>query len=286
MPKNRDKRRTPRESHPNVRSSSPESNDRRTPLFRETQHWVRQEHEKLRRSKVDPWLFFNSRGLQVTDFYEEQIAYSGLAFEGSPQEKFWGGFIQPFLEDLGVRAVERAAERSERLGVSVKDALRETEALLNQAIWLIFSRMAEIDRRLRGKGYPHRVPQRDIAEEVRLSQVFVREIVTERIALFPDQETALAVGDRDAAEAQQDDRGAAPEVGTPDWRKELGRKAADARHSQPGGSREKSARIREIWASGRYSSRDICAEEECAGLGMSFSAARKALTNMPDPESG
>ena len=59
--------------------------------------------------------------------------------------------------------------------------------------------------------------------------------------------------------------------------------AANARHSKPGGSRDKQQKIREIWASGHYSSRDICAEEECAGLGMSFSAARKALRGTPDP---
>ena len=59
--------------------------------------------------------------------------------------------------------------------------------------------------------------------------------------------------------------------------------AADALHNQVGGSREKQEIIRNIWAGGKYSARDICAEQECAGLGMSFSAARKALRNTPDP---
>ena len=63
----------------------------------------------------------------------------------------------------------------------------------------------------------------------------------------------------------------------------LGKKAADARHDKPGGSRSMRAAIRETWASGKYSSRDICAEEECGALGVSFSAARKALRNTADP---
>ena len=58
--------------------------------------------------------------------------------------------------------------------------------------------------------------------------------------------------------------------------------AANARHSQPGGSREKQEAIRAIWQSGKYASRDECAEQECAHLGMSFSAARKALRNVPN----
>lgn len=45
---------------------------------------------------------------------------------------------------------------------------------------------------------------------------------------------------------------------------------------------EKRNIIREIWGAGKYSSRDICAEQECASLGMSFSTARKALRNTPD----
>jgi len=61
------------------------------------------------------------------------------------------------------------------------------------------------------------------------------------------------------------------------------RAAADARHSQPGGARERQRAIREIWASGKYTSRDLCAEEEGRALGMSFSAARKALRNTPNP---
>ncbi len=71
------------------------------------------------------------------------------------------------------------------------------------------------------------------------------------------------------------------DVGSPEWRKENARAAANARHSLPGGSREKQQKIREIWNSGKYTSRDLCAEQECAALDMSFSVARKALKNHP-----
>jgi len=73
------------------------------------------------------------------------------------------------------------------------------------------------------------------------------------------------------------------EIGSPEWRRQTARKAADVRHDLPGGSRDKHQQIRDIWATGKYSSRDICAEEECAALDMSFSTARKALRNTPKP---
>ncbi len=63
-------------------------------------------------------------------------------------------------------------------------------------------------------------------------------------------------------------------------RSKIGSKAVNSRHDKPGGSRDKRRQIREIWATGKYSTKDICAEEEYAGLGYkSFGAARKALSD-------
>lgn len=62
------------------------------------------------------------------------------------------------------------------------------------------------------------------------------------------------------------------------------RSAADGLHNKPGGSREKADQIRNLWASGKYSSRAICAEEECAAIGLSFDTARRHLRGTPDPD--
>lgn len=64
---------------------------------------------------------------------------------------------------------------------------------------------------------------------------------------------------------------------------ERGKAASNARHDKPNGTREKRLAIQGAWASGKYESRDLCAEQECAHLDMSFSSARKALRNTPDP---
>lgn len=72
-------------------------------------------------------------------------------------------------------------------------------------------------------------------------------------------------------------------VGRDTQRKNVAKKGGDALHSMPGGSRNKRLLIQEAWASGKYRTRDICAEEECAALEMSFSTARKALRNTPKP---
>ena len=66
--------------------------------------------------------------------------------------------------------------------------------------------------------------------------------------------------------------------------KQRARHAANARHSKPGGSREKQEKIRAIWATGKYTTRERCAEEEYDALGISFTTARKALRNTPSPK--
>ena len=65
--------------------------------------------------------------------------------------------------------------------------------------------------------------------------------------------------------------------------KKRAKSAANVRHDMPGQSRAKRKAMLAAWASGKYSSRDICAEQECAGLNMSFSTARKALIGTPKP---
>jgi len=66
---------------------------------------------------------------------------------------------------------------------------------------------------------------------------------------------------------------------------EWARKGADAKHDKPGASRDLKSQICGIWATGKYSSRDICAEEEYAALGYNtFRAARDALINTPPPK--
>jgi hypothetical protein len=76
----------------------------------------------------------------------------------------------------------------------------------------------------------------------------------------------------------------ATSLGSVSWRKKKAQDAANIRHNKPGGSRDKQQRIRQIWASGKYSSRDLCADEEAAALGMAPSTARKALRNTPKPK--
>jgi len=63
-----------------------------------------------------------------------------------------------------------------------------------------------------------------------------------------------------------------------------GRRAVKARHKNPTGEtqqrKDRAEKLVEIWKSGKYSSKDDCAEQEWAGLEFkSFGSARRALRN-------
>jgi len=56
------------------------------------------------------------------------------------------------------------------------------------------------------------------------------------------------------------------------------KKAAAASHAE---HNRMKAEIQAIWSTGKYKLKTVCAEEEYADIGMSFSAAIKALRNLP-----
>jgi hypothetical protein len=63
------------------------------------------------------------------------------------------------------------------------------------------------------------------------------------------------------------------------------RAAAEARHSKPGGSRDLQKKMQEAWASGKFGTREECAEQEYAAIGFrTIGAARRALQGTPDPD--
>ena len=75
------------------------------------------------------------------------------------------------------------------------------------------------------------------------------------------------------------------QVGENIYKSNKGKKAVNARHDQPGGSRDKQGKIREMWASGDYGSKENCAQmaAQTRGLGVSYDTARKALRGEPNP---
>lgn len=119
-----------------------------------------------------PWEFLNTGKMTpIVDFYGRNIRYSGVEFAGSPREVFWSNFIEPFLEDLFIWAFDFALCHAKKRNLDQKESILYARECLINGLHLTYGRMQKIDRVLRGKGYPDRIPLRDISKEISVMQV-------------------------------------------------------------------------------------------------------------------
>ena len=156
----------------------------------------------------------------------------------------------------------------------------EGKALKREIVAAIEAEIASI---MAGK-----LSRRALAVELAIARVTLKdsqEFLKDYEALTEELTTALAYAVRKKIDMQSNVVRVAFSAGKVAVRREVSKRAQDAAnalHDKPGNSRDKKAAIRAMWATGKYKSRAICAEQECAALNMSFDAARKALRNTPD----
>jgi hypothetical protein len=157
-----------------------------SPLWPILERFVREECEKLERNQITPWAFLNAGPpMKVKDYHGGEISYQGIGFEGSPRQVFWARYIEPFLEDITFRAVDFAVVMSAEKKVDSCKPLSEVQGLLVSYTSKIYSRMAEIDRRLLGRGFPEKVPLRSTVNEQRAMEQLINTRVAAEMRMVP-----------------------------------------------------------------------------------------------------
>jgi hypothetical protein len=114
------------------------------------------------KDKIDPWLFFNSHGVKISKSDGSMINISGVEFSGSAPLVFWNGFVNEELTVLALSLFENTKRMATEHGVPVENAISDCNDCLKDLIFSVFDRMADIDQRLRGKGYPRSIPKKNI----------------------------------------------------------------------------------------------------------------------------
>lgn len=139
-----------------------------TELFPIIQKIIDDAWVKLDREQITPWAFMTAGPLfTVQDFYGKKISYQGIEFDGSARLVFWGRYIEPFLEDITCSLVKQTIQLSKEKGQNTKLALTNLKDLLNALVYKSFSRMAEIDRNLRGKATPLELNSEKLRKKLR-----------------------------------------------------------------------------------------------------------------------
>jgi len=157
---------------------------------------VNDEWIKLNQDQITPWCFMMSGPpFRVKTFYGKTISYQGVEFEGSPQLVFWKGYIEPFIEDITIRIIDYVVDLCHEKSLSVKSHLNRTEDILKALSVKTYNRMAEIDQRLRGKGYPQLVKKRDVTGNIAAMNGYISvAIMTEIDANFEKMKDIGKVG--------------------------------------------------------------------------------------------
>jgi hypothetical protein len=144
-----------------------------SPIYSITEKFVNDEYKRLENAQITPWAFFNSNGIRVNDFYGKPIAIRGVKFSGSVELVFWSRYIEPFLEDISFKAIDMAIEKAAEREIPLVRALPEVQGQLHGLCRRVYDRMASIDQRLRGGGFPEKVQLRGTAGEVARMRQFI-----------------------------------------------------------------------------------------------------------------
>jgi len=151
----------------------------RTQLYARTKKRIDDIYENIEKEKLNPWIFFKTGKMpQITKHDGGIISYKGTSIEFTDAQGivFWGdNFIPPFIEDAIVKVFDQTIEECRKNNLDPKPYINEADSLLSGFIWKVYNRMADIERRLRGKGYPKNIPRKDVSYEVEKMQRCLKE---------------------------------------------------------------------------------------------------------------
>lgn len=141
-----------------------------TPAGLKARDFLKDAERRLLREKVDPWLLALSAGkrLEIADCSGGMIRYEGVTFEGSVQTVFWQ-FIRPCLEAICAKTFDDFLNEVENYPFpsrSQSQSLDEVHGAARAFVTRVYDRMAVVDQRLRGKGYPDTVKRFDTTRHV------------------------------------------------------------------------------------------------------------------------
>lgn len=156
-----------------------------TPLYPTFQKRINDSFEQLIKKQVTPWAFLNSgKPMKVTTHDNRQISYEGGGFEGSPEQVFWSRYIEPFMEDISISEIDTATKMAAERNVNAVLLLPEIEGLLLAGVGKTFSEMAKTDQRLRGKGFPEKIPLRPIENEIQQMKKFIEVRIQSELKMW------------------------------------------------------------------------------------------------------
>ena len=126
---------------------------KRSALYGVTKREITDRCELIKRQRIKPWrALAYGKPIEIKDYYGSTIHYQGVKFEGCPRVVFWGGHIEPFLEDAIEKILVQTAKKCREYQLKPERPIEEAVRLLRGLlIYPIYRCMAQTDQFLRGK---------------------------------------------------------------------------------------------------------------------------------------
>ena len=155
-----------------------------SPLWPRFDKAIADETNAIIARQVSPWAHLHAPGqpLVVHRFDGSPMSWPGARYEGAPQQAFWRGYIEPFLEQLVVEQLRGAAQAAKDSGVDAAEIIEEVAALLVAACRKVYARMVDVDARLRSE-HANATAHRSTKRELRAMEEFIRKHATATAAL-------------------------------------------------------------------------------------------------------
>jgi len=137
---------------------------------------------KLIMKKVDPWQFFHAVGVKIPTYDGKLIHCKGGGFAGTLRLVFWN-FIEPFLKRGIDEWLEHIANLCLQSAKEPKPYLHRAWNSLNSCISNVYSRMSDIDYRLRkgevtclaSENFGKNVLRKDVSDEITFMKNYLNE---------------------------------------------------------------------------------------------------------------
>lgn len=150
-----------------IREVTIDPNTGRSDLYARSKARVDKTTDYLIKEKVNPWLFMQPGSKTTITLHDGRMySYAGLEFSGSVRDLFWQSFIDPFLEDAVQQVLDEVGKECQSNRLDCYSPLDEAARLLESMVRTVYHAMADVDQRLRGKGYPKNVQKMDVQWQI------------------------------------------------------------------------------------------------------------------------
>ena len=142
---------------------------------------IEEAFDALIKDTVEPWIFFNSHGVHTRKADGRSISISGVEYSGTAVLVFWNGFIDAHIKKVSRELIESTRLKAIERNISILDALTDCLTHLHAMIVKVFHKMAGIDQRLRGKGFPKSVQRTEVQPRIDTNYEIIKALVDAEI---------------------------------------------------------------------------------------------------------